>query len=416
MRILVVGSGAREHAIAWKLSRSNRISGLFVAPGNAGTEAIATNLGDVGENVEQIVRAASDQRIDIVVVGPETPLANGIVDELESAGIAAIGPGRASARMESSKAFSKAFMERYGVPTAAFRTFDDAAELEQYLSDSTGRFVVKQSGLAAGKGVLETDDRNAMIEFGRQTIDRGDQVVVEEHLVGYEVSVFGVSDGRSHLLLPACTDYKKAGVGGSGPNTGGMGAICPVPWLDAKTWDRIVAEVVEPTYRGMSDAGLTYRGILYFGIMVTEDGPRVLEYNVRFGDPEAQVLLPLIGSDLVDLFDAMVTGSIASYAPTISNMSALAVVVAAPGYPSDYPTGLPVDTIPGFPDDEALVFHASTSRVDGTIHTGGGRCFTVVGMGQGLLNARARAYRAAKDVTFPGSWLRPDVGGRVFGN
>jgi phosphoribosylamine---glycine ligase len=416
VRILVVGSGAREHAIAWKLSRSNRISGLFVAPGNAGTEAIATNLGDVGESVEQIVRAARDRRIDIVVVGPETPLADGIVDELAAAGITAIGPDRSAARLESSKAFSKSFMNRYGIPTAAFRTFDDAGQFERHLRGTTGRFVVKQSGLAAGKGVLETDNHDAMIDFARAIVEAGDQVVLEEHLTGYEVSVFGVSDGRSHILLPACTDYKKAGVGGSGPNTGGMGAICPVPWLDAKTMNRIVSEVVEPTYRGMSDAGLSYRGILYFGIMVTEDGPRVLEYNVRFGDPEAQVLLPLIASDLVDVFDAMATGSISSFTPTMSPLSALGVVVAAPGYPSDYPKGLPVDTIPGFSDDEALVFHASTQRVDGTVLTGGGRCFTVVGMGQGLLNARTRAYRAAKDVTFPGSWLRPDIGGRVFGN
>ena len=417
MTILVVGGGAREHAIVWKLARSNRISGLYAAPGNAGTAELATNLPIAdASDVDEIVRNAVDHKVNIVFVGPETPRADGVVDELARVGIPAIGPHRRAAELESSKTFSKQFMQTYGIPTAKHRSFTDTAALTDYLTNVDGRFVVKKSGLAAGKGVLETDDRQAMIEFGSDVVRSGDSVVVEERLTGYEVSVFGISDGHSYTLLPACTDYKKAGVGGSGPNTGGMGAICPVPWLDGEAMRTIVESVVTPTYRGLAQSGLMYTGILYFGIMMTESGPMVLEYNVRLGDPEAQVLLPLIENDLVDLCDAMVNDGLDRFKPRMSTSSALGVVVAAPGYPSDYPTGLRVDNLVAPPENEALVFHAATRFVDGNVHTGGGRCFTVTGLGNTLLAARTNAYTAVKGVTFPGSWIRPDIGGRVFGN
>lgn len=416
MRILVVGNGAREHALVWKFARSNRISGLYAAPGNAGTAGLAENLPDVvPSDVESVVRAASDLRVDLVFVGPEGPLAAGLVDALAEADVAAIGPPARAAELESSKATSKAFMDAYGIPTAAFRTFTDADELRRYVEGSNRRLVVKKSGLAAGKGVVESEDRSRLVEAGRGFIADGDAVVVEERLNGFEVSIFGVSDGTDHVLLPPATDYKKAGAGGSGPNTGGMGSLSPVPWLTPDELGRIRATIVEPTYAGLRDAGLAYRGVLYFGVMVTDDGPMLLEYNVRFGDPEAQVVLPLLESDFANLCDAVLHDTIGSFPVRLSDQTALGVVVAAPGYPSEYPRGLPVDPLPVPAEHEALVFHASTTVRDEQVQTGGGRCFTVVGVGPEILTARTRAYTVAKDVTFPGSWFRPDIGGRIFG-
>ncbi len=417
MKPLVVGNGAREHALAWKLSRSNRISGLYVAPGNAGTATLGENLESLSaEDVEAIVRTAVDKGVDMVFVGPEGPLALGLVDALTESGVPAIGPPAEASRLEASKAESKRFMDAYRIPTAAHRTFDDPDQLETYVRNAGRRLVVKKSGLAAGKGVIESEDTDLLVSAGRAFIEEGDSVVVETHLDGYEISLFGISDGRDYVLLPPCTDYKKAGVGGTGPNTGGMGAICPVPWLAPKELDLIISTIVEPTYRGLRDAGLAYRGVLYFGIMVTEDGPMLLEYNVRFGDPETQVVLPLLESDFGNLCDAVLHNAVGEFPVRLSTASALGVVIAAPGYPSDYPSGLVVSPLPQPPDNEALVFHAATTiSADGTITTGGGRCFTAVGLGEELLTARTNAYTTAKTICFPGSWFRPDIGGRLFG-
>jgi phosphoribosylamine--glycine ligase len=416
MRILVVGNGAREHALVWKFSRSNRISGLFAAPGNAGTGAIAENLESVSaEDLHAVVRAAHDNSCDLVFVGPEVPLASGLVDALADAGVNAIGPTARAAELESSKAMSKSFMGHYGIPTAAHETFTDADALEEYVRESSHTLVVKKSGLAAGKGVIESDDPEQLITTGRGFVDEGDSVVVEQRLSGFEVSLFGFSDGTHYGLMPACTDYKKAGAGGAGPNTGGMGALCPVPWLTPVELERIRTEIVEPTYEGLRDAGLAYRGVLYFGVMVTQDGPMLLEYNVRLGDPEAQVVLPLIESDFTNLCDAMLNDGMREFPLRVSNDTALGVVIAAPGYPSNYPKGLLVDNLPTPPDSEGLLFHASTSTRGDAVVTGGGRCFTAVGVGPELLTARTRAYTIAKDVVFSGSWFRPDIGGRIFG-
>ncbi len=417
MKPLVIGNGAREHALAWKFARSNRISGLFVAPGNAGTASLGENLESLDiEDMEAVVRAANDAGVDMVFIGPEVPLSLGLVDALAESGIPAIGPRAAAARLEASKEESKRFMEAYGIPTASHRTFTHPDELERHIRSADRRLVVKKSGLAAGKGVVESEDVEQLVSAGRAFIREGDSVVVEAHLNGYEVSLFGISDGRNHVLLPPCADYKKAGVGATGPNTGGMGAICPVPWLTPAELARIVSTIVEPTYRGLTDAGLAYRGVLYFGIMVTDDGPMLLEYNVRFGDPEAQVVLPLLESDFGNLCDAVLHDAIGEFPVRVSTASALGVVVAAPGYPSSYPRGLVVEPLPQPHEQDALVFHAATTLApDGTITTGGGRCFTAVGLGEEFLTARNNAYTAAKSISFPGSWFRPDIGGRLFG-
>lgn len=415
MKVLIVGSGAREHTLAWKISLSKRISGLFIAPGNAGTKDLGENLSDVDPNdPESVTRAALENKVSHAIIGPETALAAGVVDALREAGIATIGPDKNAARLESSKQFSKAFMQRHGIPTANSVEIDSAETLERELASRSGRWVLKKSGLAAGKGVLESDDREELLAFGRPILET-DTMILEEFLSGYEISLFALLDGKNYRLLPSCADFKKAGVGDTGPNTGGMGSICPVPTISNGILRRIEDEIVIPTLEGLRTEGIFYTGVLYFGLMMTEEGPKVLEYNARFGDPEAQVLLPLIQSDMGNLIDAMWAGTLDEFPLRVSERSALGVVIASPGYPGAYPTSIPVKSLPKRPEREALTFHAGTvSDGDNRILTGGGRCFTVVGFGSNLLSARAKAYSAAPEVDFEGAWFRPDIGKKFF--
>jgi phosphoribosylamine--glycine ligase len=437
MRVLVLGSGAREHALAWRLASSPHVRAVVVGPGNAGTAEIAVNAPEVDPlDFGTVLDACKAHSIDCVFVGPEAPLADGIVDHLGSKGVAAIGPGKRASRLESSKAFSKAFLTRNLIPTAEAREFSDPADFEAHVRGQSGRrLVVKKSGLAAGKGVLESSSVNEMVAFGRSIL-ADDRLLVEEFLEGWEVSIFGLSDGKSHMILPPCTDFKKAHDGDTGPNTGGMGSICPVPWVDEALSARIRAEVVEPTYAALAREGLAYSGVLYFGLMITASGPKVLEFNVRFGDPETQVLLPVIGLDLGELVAAMAAGKLKEVSPADANQrkgagaalgapasaglrparaAALGVVVASRGYPESSEKSVIVDPIPAFPSQEALVFHASTSRgADGLVRTGGGRCFTVVGLGIDLREASVNAYRAVERVRFDGGWYRRDIGRRFF--
>ncbi len=415
MRVLVLGSGAREHAITWCFARSRRISALYVAPGNAGTAELATNLPDLDPlSHTAVVTACREHDITLVFVGPEQPLADGIVDTLLANNIVAIGPSKKSAQLEASKVFSKRFMTSHNLPCAASSEFTDAHAFESFIRDNAGKkLVVKKSGLAAGKGVLESTDPDELISFGTAALT-DDSVIVEEFLTGHEISVFALCDGRNHIVLPPCVDFKKAHLGEGAPNTGGMGAICPVPWLDNRTIETVIEKIVEPTFAALEQDGLLYTGVLYFGLMVTDDGPKILEYNVRFGDPEAQVLLPLIRSDFGNLCDALRNGELDRFPLNISESYALGVVVASPGYPGDYVSHLPVSEIPSYPPEKTLVFHASTYERDGVVFTNGGRCFTVVGIAPDLLGARSCAYSAVTSVTFDGSWYRKDIGSRVF--
>ena len=415
MKVLVLGSGAREHALAWKFAQSNRISGLFIAPGNAGTEEQGVNLPRLDlTDGDAVLKVCRDRSINMVFVGPEEPLANGIVDILSKSSIDVIGPGKNAAQLESSKAFSKAFMKTHGIPTAGAKEFDDEAAFEKYITRKKGRFVIKKSGLAAGKGVLESEDKNSMIEFGKKILEN-DKLLVEDYLEGWEISVFALSDGSNYTLLPFCADFKKSCDGDLGENTGGMGAICPVPRVSDAQAKTIVEKIVEPTFAGLRKEGLLYKGVVYFGIMVTKNGPKLLEYNVRFGDPETQVLIPLIKSDLVSICEAILNGSIDKFRLQISTDSALGVVVASAGYPHEYATGIPVEHLPKQNAKNPLVFHASTKKdSDGRTLTGGGRCFTVVGIGKNTVSANHSAYKAVPEVVFDGAWSRQDIGKKFF--
>jgi phosphoribosylamine--glycine ligase len=423
MNVMVLGAGAREHALAWKLSLSARVQRVYAGPGNAGTADVAVNLPGVDPMRFATVRDACRQhRIDVVVVGPEAPLAAGVVDAIRADGVPAIGPDRSAARLESSKAFAKSFLLRNGIPTAGAATFSDGAALRTHLATNRGRrLVVKKSGLAAGKGVLVADDPAELAAFAEAALADG-EVLVEERLEGWEVSVFGLGDGTSHIVLPPCTDFKRARDGDQGPNTGGMGSICPVPPADAAFMAAVESAIVDPVYEALSREGLAYAGVLYFGLMVTASGPKVLEFNVRFGDPETQVLLPTIDADLGAVVEAMAGGGLARLAaaragrPWAGSGAALGVVIASRGYPEQSEKGVPVDPIALRRPGEALVFHASTGRdAGGRVTTGGGRCFTVVGLGADLAEAGRRAYAAVPAVRFDGAWHRGDIGARFTG-
>ncbi|NCN05903.1 MAG: phosphoribosylamine--glycine ligase [Spirochaetales bacterium] len=415
MRVLVIGSGAREHALAWKFSKSKRNTGVFVAPGNGGTEALATNLPEVdGTDSTKVISACKRYGINLVFVGPEIPLSLGLVDDLENAGIPAVGPKKRAAALESSKVFSKQFMTTFGIPTASADFVTEISALVPTLKKYEGKRVIKMSGLAAGKGVLESADFAELEHFGLKGLESG-PLVIEEFLEGYEVSVFALTDGVSYKVLPYCTDYKKAGAGNNGPNTGGMGAICPVPWVDGKLAAAIEQQIIEPTFKGFRAEEFDYRGVVYFGIMVTPMGPKLLEYNVRFGDPEAQVLIPLIDNDFCNLSEALVSKSLDRYELRTVNKTAICIVLASPGYPGKYKKDLPVSIGPGISHNQ-FVFHSNTYKENETIYTNGGRCFSAVGLGTEILTARASAYQLASTIMFPGAWFRHDIGNRIFGN
>lgn len=413
MKVLILGNGAREHALAWKFSTSRRTCGLYVAPGNAGTAALATNLPDVDPHKgDAVVEACRTHGLDLVFVGAEAYLEAGVADALQAAGIAVIGPNKHSAQLESSKVFSKDFMVRNGLPTAAAREFADPEAYRAYLEGLSGKIVIKKSGLAAGKGVLETSDPAEALAFGLDIL-RTDKLLVEEFLTGWEISVFVLSDGKDYVVLPPTADFKKAKEGDLGPNTGGMGAICPVPQVDAGLWRRVLSETVGPTMAALNKDGLNYKGVVFLGLIITAQGPQILEYNVRFGDPETQSLLSLVESDFGDLVLAMADGTLAEYRLELSPKVALGVVVAAPGYPADYPRGIPVTGLPAFRAGSLHLFHASTVS-DGGTRTQGGRCFTAVGVADTFEEAKRRAYAGASQVSFEGAWYRRDIGDKFI--
>ncbi|HKA90888.1 MAG TPA: phosphoribosylamine--glycine ligase [Haliangiales bacterium] len=418
MKILVVGGGGREHALAWAFAR--RGHAVVAAPGNPGTARIGRNLAVKADDIAGQVRAARDERPDLVVVGPEAPLCAGLADALRAAGIPTFGPNRDGARLEGSKAWSKAFFARHGLPTARFFDATTMAEVDHAL-DALGAAVVKADGLAAGKGVVVARTRDearaaaaGMIEGGAFG-DAGRRVVIEERLPGREASILAISDGRSFVLLPAAEDHKAVFDGDRGPNTGGMGAVSPTPVVTPELVERARREVFEPVVRGLAAEGIDYRGVLYAGLMVAPDGtPNVLEFNCRFGDPEVEAIAVRWADDPAAWLAGAAAGRLPAGEPEFSPRAATCVVMAAEGYPGTPRGG---DRIAGIAEAEALgdvvVFHAGTRAADGGLVTAGGRVLAVTALGDDAAAARARAYAAVGKISWPGAHYRTDIGGRI---
>ena len=415
MKVLVVGGGGREHALCWALGASPLVTEVLCAPGNAGIAAVARCLPVKADDLEGLVALALAEGVGLVVVGPEVPLVLGLVDRLQAAGIRAFGPTEAAARLEGSKAFTKAFCARHGIPTAASRTFgpEERAAAEEHVRAAGAPIVVKADGLAAGKGVVvaaTVEEALAAIASGAGTL------VIEEFLDGEEASLFALCDGRTALEIGTAQDHKRAFDGDQGPNTGGMGAYSPAPRLDAAMVERVMAEIVRPTLAGMAAEGAPFTGFLYAGVMLTADGPKLIEYNVRFGDPECQVVLPRLMTDLAQLLLGAVDGVLGHMDLRWLPVHALTVVLAARGYPGSYPTGSEIrgtEALEGDPD--LLLFHAGTRRDDGQLVAAGGRVLNVTGLGPTLAAARAKAYAAVDRIDWPEGFCRRDIGWRALG-
>lgn len=411
-RVLIIGSGAREHALAWKLAQSPAVPTLYVAPGNAGTAAIALNVPLDPLNLEAVVEFANAAGIDLTVIGPEAPLAAGLADALRASGRRVVGPSAAAARIESSKAFAKDVMHRAGVLTAPCEVFRDLPAALAHLGSARYPVVVKLDGLAAGKGVEICADRvTARAAVTRMLSGNGPetQVLIEQHLAGREVSLLALVDGRRALPLPIAQDHKRLCNGDTGPNTGGMGAYAPVPDIDDDERDRLMRRTVEPVVRTMAEMGTPFQGVLFAGLMLTDDGPYVLEYNCRFGDPEAQVILPLLQGDLLSWLDAVADGNLPDYPPAYTGC-AVGVVLAAAGYPGKPEGGMVIRNL-DVPAPGVELFHAGTNRSDDSVVTAGGRVLTVVGTGPTVDIAADRAY--ASPVKFPGMQCRDDIAWRA---
>ncbi len=413
--VLVVGSGAREHAIAWKLAQSPRIGTIYCAPGNPGTAEIAENLDIDVNDAEGMWQAIERHAIDLTIVGPEDPLANGIADVLRERGQPVFGPSRAGARIESSKAWAKEIMQARAVPTGQSVHCDSLEAALDTIYDAQFPLVLKADGLAAGKGVVICQDRaeaetavRAMMQE-KSLGDAGTTVLIEEFLSGMEVSLLAVTDGERVVpLLPAC-DYKPLETGDRGPNTGGMGAYTPPAVADQAWVTTLLNDVFLPVLAELRDRGIDYRGVLYAGVILTETGPKVLEFNCRFGDPETQVILPMLKTDFLDLCDAAARGDLTSMPPLEWHAGAcVGVVLAAGGYPGSYRKGDPISGLDSLPEG-GIVFQAGTAFQDGNIVTNGGRVLTAVGRGPSMAAARELAYRTAQAVTFPDSFHREDI-------
>ena len=424
MNVLIVGSGGREHALAWKIAQSPRSDRVFVAPGNAGTAIDAENVDIAGDDFPGLIKFAKENQVELSVIGPEAPLAEGIVDAFQEAGLRVFGPNKRAAELEGSKVFCKDLLRNADVPSADYQTFNNAEQAITYLEDREDvPIVVKADGLAAGKGAIVCANRAEaiaaveLIAKQRAFGAAGDRMVIEERLDGQEASVLAITDGRTIVTLQPAQDHKPAHDGDTGPNTGGMGAYCPAPLVDDEMLHWVEEHVLVPTVHNMKKQGRPFQGVLYAGLMMTNQGPKVLEYNVRFGDPECQPLLMRLKTDLLDVLEATVDGRLGE----LGNLEwderpAVCVVMASEGYPGSYTKGHPIR---GLAEADALpdvkVFHAGTKLAGDDVLTAGGRVLNVTALGSSIANAKLNAYSAVKCIRWDGAWCRKDISDKALG-
>lgn len=417
MKVLIVGSGGREHAIAWKVAKSNKVDKIYCAPGNAGIAEIAECVDIGAMEFDKLVAFAKEKAIDLTIIGMDDPLVGGVVDEFEKAGLRVFGPRKNAAILEGSKAFSKDLMKKYNIPTAAYETFDSAEKAMQYLETSKYPIVLKADGLALGKGVLicntkeEAMDGVKTLMLDKQFGQAGNTIVVEEFMTGREVSVLSFVDGNTIKIMTSAQDHKRAKDGDKGLNTGGMGTFSPSPFYTKEVDEFCKKYIYQPSVDAMKAEGREFKGIIFFGLMLTEDGPKVLEYNARFGDPETQVVLPRMKNDIIDVFEACIDGTLDKIDLQFEDNAAVCVVLASDGYPVSYEKGFEIKGLDNFKDkDSYFVFHAGTKLSDGKIVTNGGRVLGVTATGRDLKEARANAYEATKWIDFDNKYMRNDIG------
>lgn len=417
MKVLIVGSGGREHAIAWKVAQSPGVDKIYCAPGNAGIEEYAECIDIKAMEFDELAAFAKEHEVDLTVVGMDDPLVGGIVDVFEAQGLRVFGPRKNAAILEGSKAFSKDLMKKYGIPTAAYENFTDAQEALRYLETAKYPIVLKADGLALGKGVLicntpeEAQDGVREIMTDRKFGSAGNCMVIEEFLTGREVSVLSYVDGRTIKPMASAQDHKRAGDGDTGLNTGGMGTFSPSPFYTPEIDAYCMEHIFQPTVDAMAAEGREFKGIIFFGLMLTADGPKVLEYNARFGDPEAQVVLTRMKTDIIDVFEACIDGTLDRIDLQFEDNAAVCVVLASDGYPVSYQKGYPIDGLDAFRGrDGYYVFHAGTAKRDGRIVTNGGRVLGVTATGADLQEARRNAYHAVDWVSFENKFYRHDIG------
>lgn len=423
MNVLLIGSGGREHAIAWKLAQSENLSKLYIAPGNAGTSECGENIPIAANDIDKLVSFARDNDVGLVVVGPEDPLAAGVVDSMEKAGIKAFGPSGGAAQLEADKAFAKQLMRASAVSTAEGRIFDRFGDAKKYIASRDEAVVVKAAGLAQGKGVIICDEPSDGILVAEKIMcdkifgSAGDKIIVEEKLLGEEASILAFVDGHNIYVMESSQDHKAIGDGDTGPNTGGMGAYSPAPVVTEEMMDRITREILVPIVDGMNRNGTPYKGVLYAGLMITSGGPRVLEFNVRFGDPETQPILMRLKSDLLEVFLAVCDGKLDEITLNWDQRPAVCVVMASGGYPGDYKKGKKITGLKEAGQlKDVIVFHAGTKKENGDIVTNGGRVLGVTALGEQITDAKKRAYEAVEKIKFDGAYWRRDIADKAIKN
>ncbi|MCK4292037.1 MAG: phosphoribosylamine--glycine ligase [Planctomycetes bacterium] len=421
MNVLLIGSGGREHALAWKLAQSKELEKLYIAPGNPGTGQCGENIPIGGGETEQLLEFAQEKDVGLVVVGPEDPLAAGVVDAFEAGGIKAFGPSAEAAKLEADKAFAKQLMRSSSISTAEGRVFDRFSDAKAYIASRDEPVVVKAAGLAKGKGVFVCDDPADGILAAEKIMcdnifgEAGDRIIVEDKLLGEEASILAFVDGRNIYIMESSQDHKPIGDGDTGPNTGGMGAYSPAPVVTEELMNQITREILVPVVDGMNRSGVPYKGILYAGIMVTAGGPRVLEFNVRFGDPETQPILIRLKSDLLEVCLAVCDGTLEDVTLEWDPRPAVCVVMASGGYPGDYAKGKKITGLEEAEEiEDVIVFHAGTKSENGDVVTNGGRVVGVTALGDGIADAKAAAYKAVERIKFDGAYCRRDIADKAI--